>query len=524
MAIDLKRFRRLASFSALLWLSLATLPAAAATATAVADWSYTVRPGDKIWNIASRYCGSASYADRIIEFNQLADERLIRPGSRLRIPVEWLVRQPATAEIVSVRGTATLLTPEPEPARVGRQVEMGHRLKTEDGTAVVEFADGSSLLVAAESEVLFNVLTAYGDTGMVDTNLRFYRGRGTSKVLRRNDGSSFRISSPAGTAAVRGTEFRVAVDADRSLTETLEGDVGFTRETETSVPAGYGLAASPAGEIREPLLPEPVWVSSGTRYAIGSEVRWQPVNGARGYRASVYLTSDTLTPVRVSTTVTEMLPLEDLPPASYRIAIRGISDNDLEGYESTLDVVLTNPSPEPASSTVLTANATKLEWQSTMAGPYLIEVAHDNEFTEVAWQDRVHSEAVDPELDPGNYYWRVRSETSDFGATQMLTVRPEAPGQLELSPKSLVLGASWQGTDADEYRIRISQDPMFTNTVVDTVLATPFYESAMPKAGRYHIEITAIANGVSSEPVVGEAGVYRRPWWLLGLLVIPFLL
>ena len=521
MAIDLKRSRRLASSWAFLWLFQAILPATAAAAAA--EWSYTVRPGDEIWNIASKYCGSASYAERIIEFNQLANERLIRPGSRLRIPIDWLVRQPATAEIVSVRGVAALLTPEPEPARVGQQVEMGHRLKTEDGTAVVEFADGSSLAVAAESEVLFNVLTAYGDTGMVDTNLRFYRGRGASKVLRRNDGSSFRISSPAGTAAVRGTEFRVAVDADRSLTETLEGEVGFIRDTETSVPAGYGLAASPAGEIREPLLPGPVWVSSGTRFALGSEVRWQPVEGARAYRASVYLTSDALTPVQVSTTVNEVLPLENLPLASYRIAIRGISDNDLEGYESNLDVVLINPSPEPVSPTVHTTNATKLEWQSSSAGPYLVDVAHDSEFTEVAWHERVHDKSVGPALAPGKYYWRVRSETSDFGATQTLIVRPQAPQQLELSPRSLKLIASWQAVDADEFRIRISQDPTFTTSVVDMVLATPSYEAAVPNAGRYHIEITAIANGVSSEPVVGETGVYRRPWWLLGLLVIPFL-
>lgn len=489
-----------------------------------AEWVYTVRPGDEIWNIASRYCGSATYADRIIEFNQLADERLIRPGARLRIPVEWLVRQPATAEVLSVKGTALLLTPEPEPARVGREIEMGHRLRTEDGSVMVGFADGSSLLVVAESEVLFNVLTAYGDTGMVDTNLRFYRGRGTSRVIRRNDASSFRISSPSGTAAVRGTEFRVAVDADRSLTETLEGEVGFVRDTEVSVPAGFGLAASPAGDVREQLLPAPAWASAPGRYALGDEIRWQPLRGAQGYRVSVFLTSDDQTPVNVTTRDTEALTLSDLPPASYRVAVRGISASELEGYESLLEVDLTNPAPAPSTPSVLETGATTLQWQAAERGPYRVEVAKDPTFSQILWWTEAEGRQTSPDLTPGNYFWRVKSERSSYSEPQSLKVRPQPPAEITLANRRMQLEAAWMHAGADEYRVRISLDAGFATPIVDTLVSDPAYAVQLEKSGIYHVEITARQHGVDSEPMVEQVGVYRRPWWLLGLLVVPFLL
>ncbi len=521
----MKRSNLRLRFCALLWLTATALSSMVVAEEAdEAEWTYTVRPGDEIWNIASRYCGSASFAERIIEFNRLEDERLLRPGTRLRIPVKWLVRQPATAEVLNVRGTARLLTPDPEPATPGRQIEMGHRLVTADGAVLVGFADGSSLRVAADSEVLFNILTAYGDTGMVDTHLRFYRGRGTSNVIRRNDASSFRISSPAGTAAVRGTEFRVAVQDDGSLTETLEGDVGFLRDTETPVPAGYGLAASPAGDVREALLSAPVWVSSPGSYAFGTELRWQPLAGAGQYRISIFDASDPQTPVHVEVRETAALRLPDLPPASYRVAVRGISKSALEGYESSLDVALTRPAPVSLSQAVYDSGDVQLQWQTDESGPYQVQVSLDPAFGQIQWEQNLSTSEVAPVLPPGQYVWRVKSDRSDYSPGQPLTVRPRPVTDVALGSQSLRLTADWTHGSADGYRVRISRDPDFATTLIDTVVTTPTYAIQLDRAGMYRVEITAIENDIDSTPVVAETGVYRRPWWLLGVLVVPFLL
>jgi nucleoid-associated protein YgaU len=45
-----------------------------------------VQSGDRMTTIAERFCGDASEAQTIADFNGLADPSLIRPGQELRIP------------------------------------------------------------------------------------------------------------------------------------------------------------------------------------------------------------------------------------------------------------------------------------------------------------------------------------------------------------------------------------------------------------------------------------------------------
>ena len=492
---------------------------------AAEEWAYTVRPGDEIWNIASRYCGSPAFAARIIEFNQLADERRLRPGTRLRIPVSWLVREPVTAKILNVRGEATLFTPGAEAARVGREIEMGYRLATADGAAVVGFADGSSLVVAAETEVLFNVLTAFGDTGMVDTNLRFYRGRGTSRVVRRNDASRFRISSPAGTAAVRGTEFRIAVEGDRSLTETLEGEVGFLRDVETSVPAGFGLAASPAELVREELLPAPVWQSGPGTYAPGAAVSWDALAGAQAYRASVYEATDTDAPVRSLVTDSTSLALVDLAAGEYVIALRGISSNDLEGFDATLAVALGTAPPGPTAPAILTAGSVALTWSSTATGsPYEVRITRDAGGADLVALESARTAELPADLDPGRYYWSVKDATSSFSPPAQLTVRPRQPSTPEIARDRLNVSLTWSSPDAQSHRLVISRSADFSDPVVATTTDESAYATTLA-VGQYHVQLVALANGVESEAVTTQTTVtHPPPWWLLGMLLLPLFL
>lgn len=497
------------------------------TSALAADWLYTIRPGDEIWNIAKRYCGSPSFASRIIEHNRLIDERAIRPGSRLRIPIDWLIRQPATAEILSVRGQVTLLTPEPDPARKGDNISMGDRLTTEDGSAVVAFADGSTLTVAAQSDLLFNVLTGYGDTGMVDTSLRFYRGRGTTQVIRRNDSSRFRISSPAGTAAVRGTRFRFAVAEDTSLTETLEGEVGFLTDSETPVPAGFGIAASPAGVIREPLLPAPIWRSGEGRYSTGSQLQWTPVPDAVGYRARVYLRTSPQTPVLDQLVDEPSLSLGNLAPAEYTVAVRAISQNDLEGFESQLPISLSTTAPVPTTANEFTEGSAILSWQTTGSGAaYTIEIAEDAEFANpVQTVENLNSTQLEPPLQAGRYFWRVKDSTSVYSAKQAITVRPIAPEKLEIELKWRDLSLQWQSPQAGSFDLTISRNPDLSDPVVQKTLSQASFASELPGTGTYYIEVVAITNGIRSAPTTAEVQAAKPPpWWILVLVSLPLLL
>ena len=46
--------------------------------------------------------------------------------------------------------------------------------------ANIQFADGSVMRISPDSEVVFDTLSAYRDTGMVDSRVRISRGSGAS--------------------------------------------------------------------------------------------------------------------------------------------------------------------------------------------------------------------------------------------------------------------------------------------------------------------------------------------------------
>ena len=60
----------------------------------VEDWFYTLRPGDDLWQIALRYCGSGNQATAIAAHNGLQNPTQLRAGQRIAIPVAWLAFAP----------------------------------------------------------------------------------------------------------------------------------------------------------------------------------------------------------------------------------------------------------------------------------------------------------------------------------------------------------------------------------------------------------------------------------------------
>lgn len=486
-----------------------------------ADWFYTVRPGDELWNVAARYCGSASYAPRIAAENGLADAASIQPGARLRIPVEWLVRQPATAEVTAVRGDAFLLVPTERPAEAGAAVEMGQRLRTDEGAAVVTFADGSTLQISEHSDVLFNVLTAYGDTGMVDTNLRFYRGRSTSRIEPGNGGSRFRISTPSGTAAVRGTEFRLGVESERTLTETVEGEVGFRQDQEIVLPAGFGVVAGPGTAERESLLPAPTWISAAGTHTPGAELRWQALAGAERYRVSAYGAANPLNPVLERLVDEPRFVIDDLDTGLHRITVRGVSPRDLEGFDAELQVQIMAAAPQLAADDDMVRGAARLSWQATRP-PYQVQLADDASFASAEEHTTATAQLALPDLPGGQYYWRVRDEASVFSAAQSLTVRPPPVTGVQAGADKLQGTVRWTPVaDAEHYEVTLlGPDPDAAALQVQSV-TTPTAALSLPRYGPYRIEVRAIQNEIAGAPGVTDLEPERKmPWWTAPLLVL----
>lgn len=314
------------------------------------DWLYTVRPQDKLWNLAEKFCGTHTRWRDLASHNQIPNPLNLRAGTQIRIPLEWLIEEPALVRVVYARGDVRI-----EWARNGNQADkaadgsgtelqvqgaelgIGSRVLTgQESYANVQFADGSILQIGPESIVQFDTLSAFRDTGMVDSRIRIDRGSGASTVeSQKGPGAVYRISTPLGVAAVRGTEFRTRSENGTSFIETVGGAVDFVAPTgKRSVERGFGLKADVSGVAVEELLPPPA-LFAPQPYGAHESVNWQSLLGAASYLVQVYSGPDlaqVLTQAEASDT---RFALASLSPGAYVLGVRGVAASGLQGFEAT---------------------------------------------------------------------------------------------------------------------------------------------------------------------------------------------
>lgn len=321
------------------------------------EWTFTLRPGETLDQLAARCCGDATLSDEISKFNNI-DQRMAPPaGARLRIPVPLLQRQPLAATLVYTVGLVT--DGNGLPLQSGASLSMGQTLQTgSGGLALVRFADDSTLQLGNDAEVEFDTLSAYGDTGMVDTLVHLQRGRVELRVIKQS-GNRLRVATPSGIAAVRGTTFRVAVEPvianqltgpSRGLVETTTGLVGFNQSAalanETSIEAGYGVIASASGVAKEALLQPPGPIAVPVVATSKAQLRWPKLQGARRYQVQIGQDVAGKMQWRPSVkTNKRAFPLQGLALGDYQVRVRGIAASGLHGMDATVPVSVTAPEP-----------------------------------------------------------------------------------------------------------------------------------------------------------------------------------
>jgi hypothetical protein len=130
------------------------------------------------------------------------------------------------------------------PAALGQRLNNNDVVVTSPNTrAAIRFTDDGSLMRLNPSSQLR--ITTGGDRNAVTKTLELEFGELWAKVTKK-DAAQFRVQTPAGVAAVKGTEFIVRVDQDgRTTVITLEGVVEFFNGAGTiDVPAGRTTTAA----------------------------------------------------------------------------------------------------------------------------------------------------------------------------------------------------------------------------------------------------------------------------------------
>lgn len=458
------------------------------------DWTYRVRPGDTIWDLAGEYLRPDVPWQRLQEHNRIANPYRLPPGSTLRIPLAWLQRHPARAKVVAVQGSATAVDRgDPAPITAGMSLGTGALLKTdEDASLSLQFADGSRLMLLGDSELLLDRLTRYGRTGMADTRLRLQRGRIANEVRPvRGPGASFIVDTPSASSAVRGTRFRVESAEARTYTEVLEGRVAVSSPRASAlVRHGYGtvVAAGQAAVKPVALLPAPdLSRIAPVQVRAQPELAWPALAAAQGYRVQVSASGRFDTLLADQETAVPSIVLPALDEGAYFVRVRGVSAEGLEGLDAVAPLRIEGqPEPPyaiaPAAGSVARTLDVELNWtQAPTATAYHYQVGADAGFASPLAEGtlgKTRARLPRP-LPPGEYAWRIRSidatgKAGPWSDALAFTVRPVAEiKDIDTTSARRTRDVTFRwpaGQPGQRYRFQMSRSPDFARLDVDQVV------------------------------------------------------
>ena len=498
------------------------------------EWTYTVRPGDNLWDFTEEYLTHIRYWKRLQEINDIQRPRNMIPGSKIRVPIAWLKVQPEPARVMQVSGTAELIragSERSETLTVDHELHSGDRIRTAaDSNVTLHFADDSELLIQSDSDIIMDTLSSYHKTGMVDTRVRLQQGRVDTRVKpSQGPGSRYHIITPAAVAAVRGTNFRVSTESGQpvSRSEVIEGKVNVSSDIDAQlVPAGYGVVTEkgrPTPPPRE-LLPAPDGSGMPEVFQrLPLAFAWNAVDGAHGYRFQVAEHAEFSTLIADRQTSTPSGLWHDLPDGDYFLRLRAVDDEQLEGrngdYAFSVDA---RPFPpflvEPRDNITLRDARPTFSWsEPENVSKYRVQLAADPEFATLLHDD-THSGAAHfkpaQALAVGRYHWRTASidasgEQGPYSDAHQFEYRAVPPSpdfkEPEVGKDELVI--QWQSAgEGVSYRFQMAEDPEFEQLAMDKVIEEPRVVMPRPIPETYYFR----ARTIDSDGYEGEFGPAQK--------------
>lgn len=528
------------------WLLLACLLGATATARAEDRWGYQVLPGDTLIGIARTLLKDPADWRALQRLNQVKRPRRMMPGTTLEIPLDWLRSQATVATVAAVVGPVNVERAAQPPAtvEVGAVLRPLDRLQTgPEATVTLELADGSKVRLAADSRLTLRELLILQGSGAAVSALDLHEGRAESQIRTLAPRPRFEIRTPVMNLGVRGTDFRGHADGARGQARAevtaghvvVAGGAGAARE----VAAGFGVLGTAAGvQAPRPLPAAPDLARAPERVErLPLDLPWPGTAPAPAWRAQVL---DAQGRVRLDRLVERpRAQWADLPDGHYTLRVRALDGDGLEGLDSDKAFVLkARPEPPftlaPRTGERLHEPEVTLRWTaSTAAAHYRLQVAATAGFEAVVIdREAIVEPTATVTLAPGLWYWRLASVRADgdqgpWGDAQTFVRRdrPPAPGSPAPSLKDDHLTLSWSGRgEGDRYQIQLARDLAFEDLLLDRTVDQPGLELDAPPAGRYRLRVRTIdAEGVTG-PWGAQAELEVPPstpwWWLLAALLL----
>jgi hypothetical protein len=346
---------------------------------------HIVRPGDTLEDLAARYLGSDQLWKKLAELNRdILDPDRIEPGQRIRVLLPMRGRLPV-ARIDSVSRKVEE-QPQPNPwneARPGDLLVERDAIRTyRSSSAVMDFRDGTSLMVTEDSLVILNRAAnrLQGAPAPVVHAVEIVEGQADVEVGSLQMGSA-EASRPEVEFVLGNTRARSKPAASgRSQSRARKADGGGAKvmiyggegEVEAGgakvqVPQGMGTSVEKEGPPGppEPLLPAPRLASptaGATAVCANPRLAWEPVAESASYTVEVCRDPACAELVeRAAGAEGTEWRASALPAGAYHWRVTARGRSGLDGYPSATSRIVVSPGEAdlaPPTGTIRITGAT----------------------------------------------------------------------------------------------------------------------------------------------------------------------
>lgn len=487
-------------------LGLVVAAPAMAQGDAGAEHVHVAVPGDTLIGLGRQMLAEPRRWRDVARLNRLANPNRIPVGTRLRFPLAWMRTEPRPATLVGGIGAVQA----PATLDEGSEVVTGA-----DGHALVRLVDGTLLRLRPGSRLGVTESRVVPGTPVTRARVRLGTGRVEVEAAPAKRGEpGFRIDTPQGVLGVRGTQFRVASEAEAArtrgeVTEGLVGVAGVGRSArEQAVGAGFGTIVDAGGQVAAPvpLLPAPALAGLPRlheRVLVRLDLPPQP--GAVAWRAQVATDARFDRVLADLRSTTPQLRIAGLPDGDYRLRVRAVDSQGLEGQDADIDFRL-KARPEPPLPSAPTpgerrfGTRAEFRWAANAdAGSYRLQLSRDPAFgTLLREMDGLRSQAAEVDgLAPGTYHWRLRSVRPDgdlgpWGDAQSFELRPPPPQPPAPTVGDHGVRFAWQGLPGQRFDFQVARDEAFASLVVERRLEETAIDLPRPGVGRFWVRLRAI--------------------------------
>lgn len=392
------------------------------------DWRYSVRPGDTLWSICKEYTAHEKCWRELASHNRIDNPKQLSTGTLLLIPVEWLKQAPVAAQAVYVFGQVSFsaINQKPVEMTAGQALRMGSKIVVGQGSATLRFADGATIVMSPNSELVIDSSSAIKQARAQSIEVSLPRGEVQVTVPKRMPRTQFRIKTPTAVAAVRGTKFRVTSSvpqesgqSGKTRSEVLEGIVGVTSHSDSAnVTAGHGVSTIGGQGLsaQTMLLSAPRWNRSCTDPGY---VEWQISLEAAQYRL-VLMADNTKVDQVISTVMVadSNYVFKGLDDGCYQVKVNAVDTQGYNGLESQRRLCYqTQLSPPQISEAEFSNAGLFVTWNAVEdAMRYRIEVSESADFSHLITSQTTQALSLSLPLDTNvsSVHVRVQAMADDI--------------------------------------------------------------------------------------------------------------